>query len=111
MPEINAVRLYIVDPVCVFWDVFVTSYINFAFNVELCGHCQCVHPLSTSFLTPPLATADINECDTDNGGCNQTCTNTIGSFVCSCGLGYELNEDRLGCNGELSLLFHSVVYS
>ncbi|XP_078667423.1 collectin-10-like [Branchiostoma floridae x Branchiostoma belcheri] len=27
---------------------------------------------------------DIDECATLNGGCDQNCTNTIGSYVCSC---------------------------
>ena len=46
-------------------------------------------------------TADINECNTNNGGCSQVCTNTIGSFVCSCNTGYELDPDE--CIGEYSL--------
>ena len=25
---------------------------------------------------------DINECAVDNGGCEDNCTNTLGSFVC-----------------------------
>ncbi len=32
---------------------------------------------------------DINECATNNGGCNQVCTNTIGGFYCSCRQGFE----------------------
>ena len=44
---------------------------------------------------------DINECDTKNGGCAQTCTNNNGSFICSCDVGYLLAEDDLGCSGEL----------
>ena len=43
---------------------------------------------------------DIDECDTANGGCEQRCTNTIGSFFCSCGVGYRLDGDGLYCTGE-----------
>lgn len=32
---------------------------------------------------------DTNECLNDNGGCQQVCTNTNGSFQCSCNLGYN----------------------
>ena len=46
---------------------------------------------------------DINECDTDNGGCNQTCTNTHGSFQCSCEEGFTLAADKLDCDGEFDL--------
>ena len=41
---------------------------------------------------------DIDECTIGNGGCDQTCTNLEGSFVCSCDGGYELNTDGLLCD-------------
>ena len=41
---------------------------------------------------------DINECADDSlNGCNQICTNTIGSFVCECNSGYELGDDLMTC--------------
>ena len=42
---------------------------------------------------------DVNECLDNNGGCDHNCTNTIGSFVCSCQPGYDLDSDRLTCIG------------
>ncbi|ELU09516.1 hypothetical protein CAPTEDRAFT_115684, partial [Capitella teleta] len=33
---------------------------------------------------------DADECSSGNGGCSQNCTNTVGSYECSCGDGYEL---------------------
>ena len=42
---------------------------------------------------------DVDECQTDNGGCNQTCTNTQGSYVCSCIGQYTLDDDQHGCIG------------
>ena len=43
---------------------------------------------------------DINECVIDNGVCAQTCTNTLGSFTCSCSSGYILDTDNRSCNGK-----------
>ena len=43
---------------------------------------------------------DVDECLTDNGGCNQTCTNSEGSFECSCGTGFTLAADSLNCDGK-----------
>ena len=45
---------------------------------------------------------DINECLTNNGGCNQTCNNSIGSYSCSCDIGYDLAVDKHNCYG----MFH-----
>ena len=42
---------------------------------------------------------DTNECSSNNGGCNQTCINEIGSFHCECDIGYTL-DDGLGCTGR-----------
>ncbi|XP_078581987.1 sushi, von Willebrand factor type A, EGF and pentraxin domain-containing protein 1-like [Branchiostoma floridae x Branchiostoma japonicum] len=43
-------------------------------------------------------TWNVNECNSANGGCGHTCTNTIGSFQCSCGIGYSLNDDGFSCD-------------
>ena len=51
---------------------------------------------------------DVNECATNNGGCAQTCTNTVGSFVCSCQSGYTLASNGLTCNGMYRLCYSSV---
>ncbi|KAI6658474.1 hypothetical protein LOD99_15274 [Oopsacas minuta] len=32
---------------------------------------------------------DINECEIDNGGCQQNCENSIGSYECSCYSGFD----------------------
>ena len=45
---------------------------------------------------------DDDECATANGGCAQTCSNTVGSFTCSCDAGYTLNADGLACDGNLT---------
>ena len=43
---------------------------------------------------------DIDECRSNTDGCSQVCTNTEGSYICSCNSGYRLNEDRHTCNGS-----------
>ena len=59
---------------------------------------------------------DVNECSTGNGGCSHACTNTIGSYYCSCDPGYRLGDNRLRCHSELMECIgwssqHSVVYA
>ena len=43
--------------------------------------------------------ADIDECSEGIDNCNQTCTNTEGSFTCGCDDGYLLYSDETTCNG------------
>ena len=47
-----------------------------------------------------LTCSDINECDTNNGSCDQKCINQVGSYYCQCNIGYTLDEDRHGCSGQ-----------
>ena len=49
--------------------------------------------------TASFHAGDVNECLVNNGGCQQICTNTDGSFMCSCNTGYVLAGNGLGCNG------------
>ena len=46
---------------------------------------------------------DINECYTGTDLCEYNCTNTIGSYACSCDIGFQLNEDGLQCDGQSKL--------
>ncbi|XP_037662480.1 growth arrest-specific protein 6 isoform X2 [Choloepus didactylus] len=44
-----------------------------------------------------LCDKDVNECNHQNGGCNQICYNKLGSFHCSCYSGYTLTSDSRTC--------------
>jgi len=44
---------------------------------------------------------DINECSDSNGGCQHNCTNTIGSYYCSCDAGYSLDQDGHSCSCKI----------
>ena len=47
-----------------------------------------------------LCDTDIDECTTDNGGCSSkaSCSNTVGSFTCTCENGYS--GDGFTCTGK-----------
>lgn len=54
-------------------------------------------------------TSDVNECAFGSGPCSQICTNTLGSFTCSCEEGFQLASDGRGCIGMLvATLLHSL---
>ena len=44
---------------------------------------------------------DINECNTDNGGCDHNCTNKVGTFSCNCSVGYMLDTNGLSCFSKI----------
>jgi len=52
-------------------------------------------------LTLYFYTVDIDECDTNNGGCHH-CINTIGSYECDCQSGFEVLHDGINktCVGK-----------
>ena len=45
---------------------------------------------------------DVDECLSNGAGCAQICTNTVGSFECSCNPGYSLADAGFQCVGEFT---------
>ena len=45
--------------------------------------------------------ADIDECLSNNGGCEHICVNGLGNFSCSCREGYEL-DDMFNCSSKFA---------
>ncbi|XP_058282179.1 bone morphogenetic protein 1-like [Hylobates moloch] len=45
----------------------------------------------------PTVNNNINECTIDNGGCQDRCCNTVGSYYCKCQPGQKLEEDGKEC--------------
>jgi len=52
---------------------------------------------------------DIDECEEGIDGCDHNCTNTDGSYYCTCMDGYELDSDNHTCTYvHGSLKYHNV---
>ena len=43
---------------------------------------------------------DIDECETDNGGCAHSCINEAGGYICQCDDGYILEDDGQTCTAD-----------
>ncbi|WAR05736.1 FBN1-like protein [Mya arenaria] len=56
---------------------------------------RCFCNAGYSLIAGNNTCTDTNECD--NGPCSQTCSNSEGSFSCSCLTGYKLGTDRVSC--------------
>jgi hypothetical protein len=65
---------------------------------ELGGY-QCFCPINDCDVLPVNGTqcTDVNECAVKNGGCEHFCTNTVGSYQCSCKSGFTLSADMTSC--------------
>ena len=63
--------------------------------------CTCLSILFVvSIIHYSFASSDIDECDLEPCPGNSICTNTPGSYLCSCPLGYTL-KDGYGCVGTV----------
>ena len=54
--------------------------------------------------------SDINECEMDND-CdeeNGVCTNTNGSYLCSCKMGFRFSGIEYSCSGQSVFLYNVV---
>lgn len=47
-----------------------------------------------------LLVIDVDECNLTESPCSQDCSNTDGSFVCSCAVEYTLDSDGRACIGK-----------
>ncbi len=65
---------------------------------NLCTYIVLVVYVQVMYIL--FAHADINECQSSNGGCDQICTDNVGTFVCSCNTGFELATNGQTCTGE-----------
>lgn len=53
------------------------------------------------YISAPVCVVDVNECETIRDVCrNGQCTNTEGSYFCTCNPGYEATPDRTACTCE-----------
>lgn len=86
--------------------------IEYNVEMELCRpdyevHCrytasggyQCFCPWGFCDTRPMNGSTcvDVNECAVNNGGCSQICSNSIGSFSCSCRTGFQNAPDGRTC--------------
>ena len=91
MEAINAVAtldiklLQTIEPVLV--SMIPEQFYNALFIKQIHFACEYIH-------------ADRDECALGISSCNQICTNTYGSYTCSCYLGYQISYNYGICVGK-----------
>ena len=53
---------------------------------------------------------EIDECTEGISSCNMQCVNTIGSYYCSCFLGFQLMSDNHTCEGKVNIILCMSLY-
>ena len=59
--------------------------------------CICNRGYKPDLTTSSTKCVDVNECLQRPGPCEHECTNSWGSYACSCPQGYVLNSDGKTC--------------
>ena len=63
-------------------------------------HPQATWHAPSSFVHILACLVAVNECLTNNGGCDQLCCDTYDTFYCSCREGFRLVRDLFVCPCE-----------
>ncbi|XP_035676218.1 mucin-like protein [Branchiostoma floridae] len=61
-------------------------------------NCRCNDGYFSVNRTYCTDVEDVDECATDNGGCEQNCVNSLMSYQCTCNSGFNLAADGHTCN-------------
>ena len=61
--------------------------------------CAMVCYITKYYRLTSFSHTDTNECKEHSSGCTQICNNTLGSYFCSCYVGYDLDANNHTCNG------------
>ena len=103
------VHIYVCVRVCMHVCVFVCMHVYMHTCTSICSHYILLRKnigmlilIASSLLRGPHPIAfppDVNECNVANGGCSHHCTNTDGSYQCSCRAGYTLHSNGHRCTG------------
>ena len=67
--------------------------------------------INTLIVLALSTSTDINECSIGNGGCQQTCINTPGSYHCGCRSGYKLTSDNTTCEGNILCIDLLIIFT
>ncbi|CAH1781847.1 unnamed protein product [Owenia fusiformis] len=65
-----------------------------------CNRCDSGFITEKDGALSPKDCKDVDECTRDNGGCDQVCRNTVGSYICSCESGFRLASDGHTCTSS-----------
>ncbi|KAK7492745.1 hypothetical protein BaRGS_00016050, partial [Batillaria attramentaria] len=85
------------DPCAVLSDSKNCSY---GCEISQSGVATCYCPSGYELAVDEVTCVDINECTNNaTNQCSQQCDNAPGSYICSCSIGYRLDNSQRNCTG------------
>ena len=79
-----------------YWNYHFTYFYIFLHILSLETQL-CYFDVNNKYLIVYIWITDIDECKQNNGGCDKSCINTPGSFICSCPIGFIMKNAK--CEG------------
>ena len=86
-----------------YWLFTLTRRVTFT-TARVLPSSTLIRPSNTTTTTTTTTMCtDVDECATDNGGCEHSCRNVVGSYLCACEAGHRLADDRRSCTSTWAL--------
>ena len=75
------------------------------------GTVKVVMSMGTCISASCCDCLDENECMVGDNSCEHNCTNTVGSYKCSCAVGYIVNSNGFNCDGRYNSYGYQSVHN
>lgn len=72
------------------------------------SHAMVSNKLYQMTFTKESSIVDVDECTLETDQCEQNCINTVGSYTCSCNVGYFLSSNGFNCTSKLPYYYCEV---
>ena len=85
----------------IYHDIFLHDLWHRNCGIYIIKNIMCLSDNRMNYLKCVIFDiTDIDECSHGIDGCQHICSNTNGSYYCSCNDGYTLKQDGKNCTGK-----------
>ena len=117
LKEVMNVIIFVTIPLAVIFVTVLDPAIDFTVmdtHVKVTLYNSAIQRVYNNIVNKSillLMISDVNECAEGIDDCAQLCTDTVGSYTCSCSSGHYLTDDSRGCEGNKHFMGSFVIYN